>query len=176
MKLAMRKVFGPYLLTASASLALLAGCASDPGRYPSLAIRDFERVEGQFAVGGGIAALPPPAAPAPATIARAGALLEEANSAHGEFLATVGDTERLLAAARGLDAESNLWSEAQIALAVLDNRRALVATRLADLDLLMADASLAYEQLGEIEAARSAVVALTAEEDRILDRLISGSE
>ncbi|MBA4164744.1 MAG: hypothetical protein C0510_08970 [Erythrobacter sp.] len=152
---------------------MLAGCASDPGRYPSLAIRDFERVQGQFEVGGGISALPAPAAPSPATVARVSALLEEANRAHGDFLAAVGETERLLVAARDLNPESNLWSEAQIALAVLDTRRALVATRLADLDLLLADASLAYEQLGEIEAARSAVAALTKEEDLVLDRLTS---
>lgn len=172
----MRKVIGPYLLAASASLTLLAGCASDPDRYPSLAIRDFERVEGQFAVGGGIPSLPQPAAPAPATVARVGALLEEANQTHRSFLDSVNETERLLAAARGLDAESNLWSEAQVALAVLDTRRALVASRLADLDLLLADTSLAYEQLDEIEAARTAVEALTAEEDRILDGLIARSE
>lgn len=167
----MRNYTGPNLLAVSASLAMLAGCASDPGRYPSLAIRDFERVEGQFEVGGGISALPAPAAPGPATIARVDELLEEATRAHGDFLAAVGDTERLLVAARGLDPESNLWSQAQIALAVLDTKRTLVATRLADLDLLLADASLAYEQLGEIEAARLAVAALTEEEDRILDRL-----
>lgn len=169
----MRNYTGPNLLAASACLAMLAGCASDPGRYPSLAIRDFERVEGQFEVSGGISALPAPAAPGPATIARVGALLEEANRAHGDFLAAVGETERLLDTAKGLGPEDNAWSEAQIALAVLDTRRALVATRLADLDLLVADASLAYEQLGEIEAARSAVVALTKEEDRVLDRLTS---
>ncbi len=88
----------------------------------------------------------------------------------------MSETERPLAASRGLGPESNAWAEGQIALAVLDAKRALLVTRLADLDLLMADASLAYEQLGEIAAARSAVEALTAEEDRILDNLVSGSK
>lgn len=175
----MRKNTGPNRLTALAfplaSIALLAGCAGDSGRYPSLAIRDFERVEGQFAVDGGIPALAAPAPPGPATIAQVGSLIEEANQAHRNFLDSVSATERLLDAARGMGPESNAWAEAQIALSVLETRRTLLATRLADLDLLMADASLAYEQLGEIEAARSAVEALTAEEDRILDRLISGS-
>ena len=176
----MRKNTGPNRLAAVAlpfaSLALLAGCAGNSGRYPSLAIRDFERVEGQFAVDGGIPALPAPAPPGLATIAQVGSLLEEAGQAHRNFLDSVSETERLLAASRGLGPESNAWAEGQIALAVLQTRRALLVTRLADLDLLMADASLAYEQLGEIAAARSAVEALTAEEDRILDRLISGSK
>lgn len=175
----MRKNTGPNWLTALilplACSALLAGCAGDSGRYPSLAIRNFERVEGQFVVGGGIPSLPAPAPPGPATIAQVGSLLEQANLAHGDFLGSVSATERLLAAAKGQGPESNAWAEGQIALAVLDTKRSLLVTRLADLDLLLADASLAYEQLGEIEAARSAVAALAAEEDRILGELISGS-
>src|SRR3546814_7906883 len=111
MRQAMRNYTGPNLLAASACLAMLAGCASDPGRYPSLAIRDFERVEGQFEVSGGISALLAPAAPGPATIARVGALLEEANRAPGDFLAAVGETERLLDTVKGLGPEDNAWSE-----------------------------------------------------------------
>ncbi len=153
---------------AAANLAiLLPGCASPQANYPSLAIRDAERVQVTPET------IPPaqPAAQPPLSaelVQRIAQLQTSASNAHSTFLNAVQGTERLVDAAAGSDETSNRWASAQIALASLESLRSLAAVPLGDLDLLHADAALALDQRKIIEDARAAVVGMIAQEDAIL--------
>lgn len=81
------------------------------------------------------------------------------------------ETARLVNAAAGTDVTSNRWASAQIALASLESARSQAAVPLGDLDLLHANAAIALEQRQAIQAARTAVIGLIAEEDAILSDL-----
>ena len=68
------------------------------------------------------------------------------------------------------------WTEGQLTLAALDIQRSKVAILLGNLDLMFADASLSYEELGQIEEARETVRQLVAEEDTILSSLFQSGQ
>jgi hypothetical protein len=157
--------------TAALALASLAACASTGDRYPSLAIRDAERISGEFAV----APSTPEVAPVPRlpadTLGRIGALRTQAASAHQKFVAAVPGARNAVGNARGAGVEDDRWAGAQVALADLDSSRSEAAIALGDLDLLFADAAIEQAQREEIVAARSEVTALIAEEDLILAEL-----
>ncbi len=153
------------------AIAALAACASSGERYPSLAIRDAERLSGEFAVAPAapeVAPLPPLPADAASRIV---ALRAQAATAHRKFLAAVPDARRAVGAARGAGVQDDRWAGAQVALADLDSSRSEAAIALGDLDLIFADAAVEQAQRDEIVAARSAVSALIAEEDRVLAEL-----
>lgn len=150
---------------------VLAGCTSGSHTYPSLAIRDAERVSGTFEVapGGG-----DPITPAPTSANVLESLpghLAQSQSAHDGFLGMSAEAERLVLAAQGTDTDSNDWAAAQIALAQLESQRSQSAIALATLDLLYADASLGFTERKEIEAVRSQVLDLVKQEDEVLARL-----
>lgn len=156
---------------------LLAGCSSTGTEgYPSLAIRDVERVEGSFEpvptqrldvpeveveLAGGLEA-------------RLAALVGQAKNAHGEFKSAQPAAERIVGAANGADIGSDRWAAAQVALADLDSARSLAAVALADLDIIHGAAKVQAEDTATIETAREQVIALVAEEDAILQRLRAG--
>ena len=147
--------------------ALLGGCASADGKYPSLAIRDAERVSGSFTV---------PEAPSPAplpadTLDRVEQLQAAAASAHQAFSNAVPEARSAVSRGRGAASASKAWSDAEIALADLVSQRSHTAIVLADLDLLLADTTLAFERRAKVDEARNAVLALIREEDRILAEL-----
>lgn len=151
------------------SIVALSACASTNDRYPSLAIRDAERVTGAFEV---TPPAPPPLPPiAPETAGRLGQLRAQAASAHQTFLAAVPGARRAVSAARGAPITDDRWAAAQVALADLDSSRSQAAIALGHLDLLFADAALAQVQREEIVGARAEVSALIAEEDRVLAEL-----
>ena len=169
-KLSTRYGIGPTFVA-----VLLTGCAADTDRYPSLAIRDFERVQGTFEVADQEEFDPP--APASANkLAEAVDLLSRAKLEHQSFVAFLPEVEQLLVAANGLGPEDNAWAEGQMAFAQLNTTRSRLAIILSDLDLMFADTSLSYQELDEIEAARESVRVLVAEEDEILTALISEPE
>lgn len=160
---------------ASAALALvlalgLGACQSASGNYPSLAIRDIERAEGQFEP----VETPPldvPEVPTGLTgplPERLAALSQSARAAHERFLAARPGASRLTAAASGASIGSDAWASAEVALSDLDSIRSDTAIALADLDNLAIAAAVQSEKRTAIDAARAEVLALIVEEDSTL--------
>lgn len=165
------------IATLSIALAapLLAGCSTVAAdRYPSLAQREGERAQGQFAPGEVKTLAVPPVdtgstAPLPERLA---ALVAQAERGHSAFRAAQADATRLAEAAAGAAVASDGWASAQVALAGLDSARSETAIPLGDLDILHAAASLdASADSAAIAAARDRVIALVAEEDAVLEQL-----
>ena len=155
------------------SPALLAACATADEEYPSLAIRDVERAQGQFETGepARLDIAPVETAfdgPLPETLA---GLVDAAAEAHEEFTSVQPGAARLVEAARGSGVGSDSWAAAQVALAELDSARSQAAIALGDLDTLYVAARTAAEEADAIDAARNRVIALVAEEDTVLGNL-----
>jgi len=160
----------PQIALALAAAAMVAGCASGNGRYPSLEIRPGERVAGVVEPVAGESPAPPPAASAE-LLARLAQLEDEAAAAHARFTAAAPRARTLADASQGAEVESDAWAAAQVALADLDSQRSLAATALGDLDLLYAEATLGMQARDQIDAARERIIALLREEDRQLAEL-----
>jgi len=151
----------------------LAGCSSGSHNYPSLAIRDAERVSGTFSVAPDAN---DPIAPAPAPANVIESLLQQlalASAAHDNFMQLSGEAERLAVAAIDSDPDSNDWAAAQVALAQLESQRSQAAISLGSLDLLYADASLGFTERQQIDAVRDQVLDLVRQEDEVLAQLSS---
>ncbi len=150
--------------------ALVAGCASD-GRYPSLALRDAERAEGSFEPVTTDIQAPRPAPLATAAENRLGGLVATARESHAAFRAAVPSARRAVAAGANGGVTSDAWAAAQVALADLDSKRSATSVPLGDLDILYVDSTLAFQEIEQVAQARDIVIALVAEEDRILQDL-----
>ena len=158
---------GPSLLLILLGCTALTGCASSGKTYPSLAIRDAERVSGTFAA-------PDPIEPAPLRAEIAGQLGQiraTALDSHRTFMAATPRARRSVASGANAPITSNAWAAAQVAMADLDSLRSVTAVALADLDLLFVDATLAFEQRQAVTAARDEVIGYVREEDAILAEL-----
>lgn len=159
-------------LVLAAPLALGA-CATPGDKYPSLAIRDVERAQGQFE--------PTPATPLdvpeiPAAASgplapRLAMLAEAAAASHRAFLASSPKATRLANAAAGAAIGSTAWASAQVALADLDSARSATAIALGDLDALMVGTAIQGQDVSAIEAVRQQVLAQVGAEDETLARL-----
>lgn len=152
---------------------MLAGCATAPDRYPSLAIRDVERAQGQFetAPATGID-VPDVAVPPGGSLAeRLSALSAAADDSHRSFLTNIPAATRLANAAAGAAIGSTTWASAQVALADLDSRRSATAIALADLDTLMVANAVKAEDISTIEQVRQQVLAHIGVEDETLATL-----
>lgn len=166
-----RKTFViPLLLTA---LAGCAGSGSGSGKYPSLAIRDIERVQGTFEpVGAEQLDVPKVEVAYSGSLQdRLSALVGQAEDAHRAFTAAVPEAEQLANAANDAEIGSDAWASAQVALAGLDSARSDVAVALGELDILHAAGAVQAEDVGAIDAARGKVLALVTIEDATLERL-----
>ena len=152
---------------ASATLLSLAACASAPGEYPSLAIRDAERVTGTIATPEPYV---PPPAPAP-VLDRLAQLTGEAASTHSAFLSEAPRARRTVSAARGASAGSENWAQAQVALAGLEAARSQAMVALADLDRLYVDAAVEATELDRIAAVRKEVIGIVEAEDAVIAEL-----
>lgn len=153
----------------------LAACATADDKYPSLAIRDVERAQGQFE----------PAPPSPLEVPevavplagsleeRLSALGRQAAAAHEAFLSSTPAATRLANSAAGSAVGTPAWAAAQVALADLDSARSATAIPLADLDTLMVAAAVQAQDVGTIEAVRQQVLALVGQQDETLARLRS---
>lgn len=159
-----RRDLAPALLTAT----LLAGCAAQ-GDYPSLAIRDAERVTGTISAP---ETTYTPPAPAPATLAQATDLLAAVRSAHDRFVAAQPAARRTATAARGAGPGSEGWSDAQVAIANLESIRSSAMIAMADLDRLYVDAAVAGEQVESLQSAREAAAALVEQENAVIAELL----
>ena len=164
-----------YRFFAPAAMLCLAACATPTDKYPSLAVRDVERAQGQFE--------PTPATPldvpeVPTTASgplteRLDALDAAATASHRAFLASAPRATRLADAAAGSAIGSDAWASAQVALADLDSARSATAVALADLDALMVGTAIQAADASTIEIVRQRVIALVGEEDETLARLRS---
>lgn len=160
----------PIILSSVAAMAL-TGCAGPSELYPSLSIRDAERVSGTFEP-----VEPEPYVPAPPSaevLGRIGTLRADAQRANERFMAAAQRTRGSVAAAKGAAPGSENWSVAQVALAELESSRSDGMIALAELDQLFVQASLDAAKLGEIEEARSQVAALVTAQDQTITALHS---
>lgn len=155
---------------AMAGTALLTGCAAPEG-YPSLAIRDSERVSGTFETPTSPIYTPP--ATAPATLAELGALADSARAAHARFLVQVDETRGPVANAAGAETGSLGWSAAQVAVARLESTRADALVALADIDRLYVAAAIEGEEMARLESVRSEISALVDQENSLLADLLA---
>lgn len=164
----MNRRLAPAPAALLAALLALTGCAATADNYPSLAIRDAERVSGTMAV----PAAPPAALPPAPPSADLAALLAAIRAGHTRFAAQTGATQRTVAAARGAAVGSDSWSAAQVAVADLEGERSQVMIALADLDRLYASASVAGADVTAAAAALAEANALVAQENAEIARLL----
>ncbi len=153
----------------------LAACAKSDVEYPSLAIRDVERVQGEFAPAP-VTALEVPSLEVDLTgglEARLASLVASAQDAHSAFTQIEPRVARLARAASGSAVGSDTWASAQVALAELDTARSQAAIPLAELDALYVSATTSASDRTEIEQARDRVIYLVAQEDAVLAELRS---
>jgi len=156
-------------LLAALACACTAACASAPGDYPSLAIRDAERVSGTLQ----------PAEPyvptpvAPVVLANAQALVQQAGAAHESFLGQLAGARSAVQTARGAGFGSEPWAVASVAIAGLETERSRAMIALADLDRLAVAAATEGGALGELATAQARVDAMVAEETATIDDLLA---
>jgi hypothetical protein len=146
----------------------VAACATPEGEYPSLAIRDAERIGGSFEPVASEPYVPPPTSGA--VLDRLGELAGEAASAHRAFLAEAPGVRGAVSAARGVGSEA--WARAQVALAGLQASRSRAVIALADIDRIYVDAATEGGETERIAAARDAVANQVEEQNRVIESLI----
>ena len=157
----------PVLLAAQ-----LAACAAPSGEFPSLAIRDAERVKVTAAPVDPVPAAPP--APELADPGDAGEWLERAQAAHREFQQALPAASSKITAGQGAAPGTDRWADAQIALAALQTARSRLNVAVAELDRLYVAALTSGQLPGAIETARSESVALLDNETAQIDSLSAG--
>jgi hypothetical protein len=158
----MRRTALPAMLCAA---TILAGCARDQELYPSLAIRDQERVTG---VATPVAPAPPPPVSAPAGSGNLAKYRADAADAHRRLLVAAEAARAPVAAARGSEMGSDAWSVAAIAVGDLEAIRSETMIALAEIDLLYVAAQNAGTPPPDLVAASSQVNAMVLEEDRLI--------
>lgn len=152
------------------SVVALGGCAASSDKYPSLTLRDFEKVS---------AATPAPAptpassAPMPTTMnsdafQQLMAERDSARRAHAAFMTALPNAQRKSSAARGSGPASNVWADAQLAIAELTVHRSLTAEALGNIDELIAQASIAQRGLPSQITYQTEVSALVERQDRAI--------
>lgn len=161
----------PAFCIGCATLAL-AACAGNADRYPSLAVRPAERVGGTFAVTNPV---PDPAPLDQPALSRIDRFLSSARATHARFVDRAGTARSQVAAGRGTSPDDNRWALAQVALADLESIRSENAVVLGDIDLMFVDATLSNTEREQVASAREAILALIAQEDRVLAELSGGT-
>ena len=157
------------LAAAFAIAALIAGCAATSDEYPSLAIRDVERAEGQFAP------VPVPQLDVPPIetggIPTPVSALAAAREADAAFRAALPSARRTVAAGRGAGRESDARASALVAIAVLESRRSDTAIALGHLDTLLVADRIEADLDSAVIAAHSEVLSIIKAQDAALDPL-----
>lgn len=164
--------FNPAFAVLALLAAMLSACTTPAEDYPSLAIRDAERVTGTMQPAAPAPYVPPPT-PA-AVVDRLGQLAADAAEAHRAFTAEVPAVRTAVAAAQGTEPGGESWARAQVALAGLEAARSRAMIALADLDRLYVDAAIGETELTRIASTRDSVAAQVAEQDAALAALGSG--
>ena len=165
----------PLLLLLSS--IVLTGCATD-ARYPSLAVRDVERVEGNAPAAEPDVQQPVSMQPLPEGLeARLAELQRQAQAAHAQFERAASAARARAQAAAGASQGSTLWSDAIVAISDVESARSETMFALAELDSMLALGAVAEARtddnrgLTQIAEAREDVAALVAEEDAVLQAL-----
>lgn len=161
----------PAFCIGCATLAL-AACAGSAESYPSLAVRPAERVGGTFAVTDPV---PDPAPLGQPALNRIDQFLTSARTTHARFVDRAATARSQVAAGRGTTPDDNRWALAQVALADLESIRSENAVVLGDIDLMFVDATLSNTEREQVASARDAILALIAQEDRLLADLSGGA-
>lgn len=157
------------LMTTGALLLLLGGCARSEG-FPSLAIRDSERITGQMPAPDAAAQSRPAPQPEPTT--EIAAIVARARSADTRFRAEQPAAERLITSVAGSASGSDGWSRAQLVIASLEAIRSETMLALADLDQIRVTAQAAGEEATQSTAAVAEVEAMLAGQNRLITALL----
>jgi hypothetical protein len=155
----------PILMAALA----LGACSKDKELFPSLTMRDGERVTGSFTPAAPEKLASPP--PSTETLGRLAQLRANAADANQRFMAAAQDAQAPVAAAHGSQPGTEAWELAQVALAELSARRSETALFLADLDQIYVETRLDAGDPAQIEAAVNEVAAELSAQDRAIDAL-----
>jgi hypothetical protein len=162
------------LLAALPATLLLGACASGGGgssAYPSLDIRESERVIGTIDAPQTPSFVPAPTSPA--TLADLDSLATLARTAHQRFVAASSEANRIVRGAAGSAVGTDGWARAQVAVANLESIRSDAMIALADIDRLHVEAHVGGGDITRSEAVRSEVSALVTEEDRLITGLLA---
>jgi hypothetical protein len=139
-------------------IALAPACAAPPVDYPSLAIRDVERVTGSAMPVASAPYVPPPTPTG--VIDQVAQLQASASAADAAFRAEEARSRGTLTGLRGAEQGTDRWAAGLAALADLEGLRGTTMVVLADLDRLFVDAAVEGGDTAQIGAARDAVAAL----------------
>ncbi len=153
------------------ALAALAGCQGASDRYPSLAIRDAERVA---MTNPDALDIEPPAPVTPLSaemLSRAKGFGAQVRAAHTRFQRVAESARRPIARARGSAPGSDAWAAGQVARAGLNSARSETAFAFADLEALTIEARTELVELDALNAIHEEAEGLVREEDRIIARL-----
>jgi hypothetical protein len=173
-----KRMTGRTALLACTGITLaLSACASGAGGYPSLALRNTERMHASaMPVEAEAVPAETPAQPEPGLAAALARLAGQADESHRRFESQRGRTMALVGSARGAAMASDAWSVASIALATLHTARGQTSLSLSELESLdIADR--ASNPNGEtrnsaaLASARQRIEALVTDEDRTLAAL-----
>ncbi len=152
-----------------AAFVLLAACAAPEGEYPSLAIRDVERVSGSMEVEPAPPLPPPPAA----SLASLDDLAASALAAHQRFLAVEPEARAIANSAVGASRGSEAWARGQVAIANLEAQRSQTMIALADLDRIFVDAATSAQATESIAEVRDQVGAMVDQQDEVIQSLLA---
>lgn len=159
----------PKRLLAALSCACTAACATAPGDYPSLAIRDAERVSGTLQPAEPYV----PPAPTPAVIANLEGLVEQAAAAYESFRGKLDAARSTVRAASGAGVGNDAWAAASVAIAGLETERSRVMIALAELDRLHVNAATEGGALEDLEAAQGLVGRMADDQTAAIDEMLS---
>ena len=115
----------------------LAACASAPGAYPSLAVRDAERLTGTLQPPAPYVAPPP----TPETMADVETLVEQAHDAFESYRGKLDSVRAAALAARGAEVGSEQWARVNLAMAELETERSRTMVPLSEIDQLYVTAA-----------------------------------
>jgi hypothetical protein len=158
------------LSTAPLMALLLAGCATS-GDFPSLDIRDSERVSGTMEAPPSPIYTPPPLATG--TVAELGTLADRVRTAHQRFMAGADAARTVVARAGGSVAGTDSWSDAQVALAGLEAIRSDAMIALAQIDRIHVDTAVAGGDSAYTGQLRDEASTLVEQEDRLIASLLA---
>lgn len=164
------------ITTVVLSSVALSGCAASSDKYPSLTLRDFEKTPAVAAAPSPVpnANTPIPAAMSSDAIRQLAAERDSARSAHAAFMSALPIAQRKSFAARGTGPTTNIWADAQLAIAELTVHRSRTAAALANIDELIAQASIAQRGLPAQITYQTEVAEMVARQDRAISGLGAG--
>ncbi len=162
----------PRLLALVALAAALGACSTrDTGKYPSLALRDVERITGSAEPVEPEILPETPVAPGKELSARIDQLSGQARLSHQRFLAALPATRSAVSGSTGAAVASEAWARAEAALGALRAARNPTLVALADLDALYVASEMEVGAADALFAARNSVAALVSQQDQAITLL-----